>query len=148
MVHYHKPACLMKTFYCCVQGQSCSKTSKCQLMFVQTISSEPLIFLIFFLLPKWVRWGIIMSQSLFKKDRFAVFKVKVKGEDDIFKNMTSYYILCTADPFANKFGLIAYRHKLDCLVKSVGCSVVVKVKVARKVTSSSGCSSGRYLLKC
>ena len=33
-----------------------------------------------------------------------------------------------ADPFASKLGLMAYLHKVNCLVKRLDCSVVVKVK--------------------
>ena len=42
MVHYHKPECLMKKLDCCVQGQGHGKISKCQLLFIQMLSSEML----------------------------------------------------------------------------------------------------------
>ena len=58
MGHHHKPECLVKKYYC--QGQS--KTSKCQWMLVQTISSEPLNLL----LPNLVWWSIVMSKSAFQ----------------------------------------------------------------------------------
>ena len=45
-----------------------------------------------------------------------------------------------------EFGLMAPNHELDCLVKRLDCSVVVKVKVTGKVKNSSECSSQRYLL--
>ena len=48
----------------------------------------------------------------------------------------------TTDPFATKLGLVAQHHKLDCPVKRLDCSVVVKVKVTEKVQNSSECSSG------
>ena len=35
-----------------------------------------------------------------------------------------------------------HHHKVDCLVKRLDCSVVVKVKVTEKVKNSSECSSG------
>ena len=36
---------------------------------------------------------------------------------------------------------MAHHHKVDCLVKSLECSVVVKVKVTEEVQNSSQCSS-------
>ena len=62
------------------------------------------------------------------------------------QNMTLQYFFWTADPLATKLGLMAHHHKLDCLVKRLDCSLVVKVKW--RVQSSSECSSGRYLLSC
>ena len=50
-------------------------------MFVQMIFSESLNLL----LPNLVWWCIIMSQIVFKKDWFAVFKVKVTVKDNIIK---------------------------------------------------------------
>ena len=41
---------------------------------------------------------------------------------------------------------MAPNHELDCLVKRLDCSVVVKVKVAGKDKNSSECSSQRYFL--
>ena len=38
------------------------------------------------------------------------------------------------------------NYELNCLVKRLDCSVVVKVKVTGKVKNSSECSSQRYLL--
>ena len=81
IVHYHKPECFMKKLDCCGQGQSHSKISQCQWMFVQIISSESLNVL----LPNLVWWCIIMSQIVFQKDWFAVFKVKVAVKDKIIK---------------------------------------------------------------
>ena len=46
------------------------------------------------------------------------------------------------------FGLMAPNHDLDCLVKRLDCSVVVKVKVTGKAQNSSECWSQRYLLNC
>ena len=43
---------------------------------------------------------------------------------------------------------MAQHCKMDCLVKRLDCSVVVKVKVTEKVQNSSECSSGWYLLSC
>ena len=81
IVHYHKPECFMEKMDCCVQGQGHSKISKCQWMFVQMIFSE----LLNLLLPNLVLWCIIMSQIVFQKDWFAVFKVKVTVKDNIIK---------------------------------------------------------------
>ena len=36
------------------------------------------------------------------------------------------------NPFATKLGLMVYYRKVDCLVKRLDCSVVVKVKVTEK----------------
>ena len=47
------------------------------------------------------------------------------------------------NPFATKLGLMVYYRKVDCLVKRLDCSVVVKVKVTEKVQTSSDCSSGQ-----
>ena len=46
------------------------------------------------------------------------------------------------DPVAAKLGLMAHHYKLDCLLKRLDCSVVVKFKVTGKVQNSGGCSSG------
>ena len=81
IVHYHKPECFMEKLDCCVEGQGHSKISKCQWMFVQMISSE----LLNLLLPNLVWWCIIMSQIVSPRDWFAVFKVKVTGNDNIIK---------------------------------------------------------------
>ena len=73
--------CFMEKLDCFVQGQGHSKISKCQWMFVEMIFSE----LLCVLLPNLVWWCIIMSQIVFQKDWFAVFKVKVTVKDNIVK---------------------------------------------------------------
>ena len=50
-------------------------------MFVQMIFSE----LLNLLLPNMVWWCIIMSQIVFQKNWFAVFKVKVTVMDNVIK---------------------------------------------------------------
>ena len=55
-------------------------------------------------------------------------------------------MICTADPFATKLGLMTHHHKVDCLVKRLDCCVVVKVRVTDNVQNSSEYSSERYLL--
>ena len=55
---------------CCVQGQGHCEASKFQL-FVRMISSEWL----YLLYSNLASWCIIISQSVTRKDRFAVFKV-------------------------------------------------------------------------
>ena len=81
IVHYHthKPECFMEKLDCCVQGQGHSKISKCQWMFVQIIFSKSLNIL----LPNLVWWCISMTQIVFQKDWFAVFKVKVTVKNNI-----------------------------------------------------------------
>ena len=49
----------------------------------------------------------------------------------IIKIMTVLYVFWTADPFATKLGWMAHHYKLDCLVKRLDSSVVVKVKVKK-----------------
>ena len=58
-----------------------------------------------------------MSQIVSPKDWFAVFKVNITVKD----------------PFACKLSLMAHHHKVDCLVKRLDCSVVVKVKVTERL---------------
>ena len=84
-VHYHKPEYFMRKLDCCIQGQVHSKTSKCQWMFVQTISSEPL----HLLPPNLEWWCIIRSQSICQKDWFAVFNVKITAKDHTIKILLS-----------------------------------------------------------
>ena len=85
-----------------------------------------------------------MSQIAFQKDWFAVFKVKVTVKDNIIKiilfNILSELLILL------QLGLMAHHLKVDCLVKRLDCSVLVKVKVTEKVQNSSECSSGQYLL--
>ena len=77
------------------------------------------------------------------KKWFAVFKVKVTVKDNKIKKWLSIFW----NAGHSELGLMAHRHELDCLVKRLDCSVLVKVKVTRKVQNSSWCSSGRYLPK-
>ena len=79
LVHNHKLECFMEKLHCCVQGQGHSKISKCQWMFVQIIFSKSLNIL----LPNLVWWCISMTQIVFQKDWFAVFKVKVTVKNNI-----------------------------------------------------------------
>ena len=59
----------------------------------------------------------------------VVFKVKVTANFKVSSEV---------------LGLVAHHIiKLDCLVKRLDCSVVVKVKVTEKVQNSSECSSGQ-----
>ena len=132
-------------------GLLCSRSrsqqiSKCWWMLDQMISSESLNLF----LPNLVWWCIIMSQIVFQKDWFAIFKVKVTVKDHIIKIWLSA-VFWAADPFATKLGLVAHYHKLDCLVKRLDCSVVVKVKVTGKLKNLSEwskcqCFSRSYLL--
>ena len=80
-----------------------------------------------------------MSQIVFQKDWFAVFKVKVTVKDNI--KILLFNIL-TADPLATKLGLMVHHLVVGCLVKRLDCFVVVQVKVTEKVQNSSECSSG------
>ena len=81
VVHYYKPECLMEKFECCVHSQDHNKISQCHWVFVQMIASE----LLNLLLLNLVWWCITVSQIVFQKDWFAVFKVKVTVKDYIIK---------------------------------------------------------------
>ena len=72
-VHRHKQEYVVRKLDCCAQGQGHSEGSKCKLVFVWPISSEPLNFL----WPNLVCWCIIISWSVVWKDLCANFKVKV-----------------------------------------------------------------------
>ena len=80
-----------------------------------------------------------MSQIVFQKDWFAVFKIKVTVKENItiillFNMLSELAILL-------QLVLVVHHHKVDCLVKRLDCSVAVKVKVTGKVQNSSECSS-------
>ena len=47
--------------------------------------------------------------------------------------MTFEYVILTADPFGTKPDLMVHHHKLDCLLKRLDCSIVVKVKVTGRL---------------
>ena len=83
-----------------------------------------------------------------KKNWFTIFSVKVTVKDHIIKislsNISSELLILLQLNLA----LMAHHHKLDCPVKRLDCSVVVKVKVTGKVQNSNECSSRRYLLNC
>ena len=89
IVHYHEPGCLMRKLDFCVQGQGHSKISKCSWMFFQMIPSE----LLNLLRPNLVWWCIIISQIVFQKDWFVVFKVKVTVKDRKSKYDFLIYLL-------------------------------------------------------
>ena len=90
MVHYHKPVSYEKIGSIqIVQGQGHGKIAKCQWLFIQMLSSEMLNLI----LPNLVRWCISMSQTVFEKYWFAVFKVKVKVEDHVTKDDFMIYFL-------------------------------------------------------
>ena len=84
-----------------------------------------------------------MSQIVFQKDWFAVFKVKVTVKVNIIKRD-----FLTLSELLILLQLKGDHHKGDCLVKRLDCSVVVNVKVTEKVQNSDECSSGHYLLSC
>ena len=134
LVHYHKPECFMEKLGCYGQGHS-FKTSV-------NVCPNDIFWTPNLLLPNLVWWCNIMSQIVFQKHWFAVFKVKVTVTDNIIK--ICLFNIWTADPFATKLGLMAHLHK----VKRLDCSVVVKVKITEKIQNSSECSSRWYLLSC
>ena len=89
-----------------------------------------------------------MSQIIFQKYWFVVFEVKVTKKDHIIKIWISVVSSEVMILLRLNLVLMAYHHKLDCLVKRMDCSVVVKDKVTEKVQNSSEYSSGLYLLNC
>ena len=139
IVQHHKPECtLEKLDYCITAGQGRSKGSKCQLMFVQMIPSEPQIIL----LPNLVYLCSIMSQSVLWKNWLIVFIVKGTAWAYIYnQNMT---VSTISYKLATKIGLLAQHHKLQCPVEKL--ITALKVKVTAKVQNVSECLSGWYLL--
>ena len=106
IVHFHKPDCLIEKLDCCVWLlirvfcvlvflRSRSQQNFKMLMFVQMIASE----LLNLWQPNLVLWWVIVSQIVFQKDWFAVFKVGVIVKDHIIKIWLKY-VSWTADPFA------------------------------------------------
>ena len=110
-------------------------------MFVQVISSE----LLNLLLPNLVLWCILMSQIVFQKDWFAVFKVKVTVKDLKIKTWLSNLFPELLILF--QLSLVWWHIIISWIVKRLDCSVMIKVKVKGKVQNSSECSSRQYLLK-
>ena len=93
---------------------------------VQMISSEYLNLLVVItepLPPNLVWWCIIMSQIDF------LFKVKVTVTDNIIKILLFNISPELLNLFKITVGLMVHQHEVDCLVKRLDCSVVVKVKV-------------------
>ena len=80
IVHYHKPECFIRNWIVMLRVKVTD--SKCQWLFIQMLSSEMLNLI----LPNLVRWCIIMSQIVFQKIWFAVFKVKVTVKVHVTKD--------------------------------------------------------------
>ena len=87
-----------------------------------------------------------MGQRVMQEDWLAVFKFRVTARAHIIK--IRLFIISSELLILLQLGLMVHRHKLDCLVKRLDCSVVVKVKVTEKVQNSGECASGRYLRSC
>ena len=87
-----------------------------------------------------------MSQIVFQKDLFAVVKVKVKVT--VMENIIQIlpYDILSELLILLQLGLIVHHHKVDCLVKRLNCSVVVRVKVTERVKNSSDCTSGQTFI--
>ena len=123
-------------------------------MFVQMISSEYLNLLVVItepLPPNLVWWCIIdsiwLSQIVFQKDWFAVFKVKVTVRNNIIKicfvNILSELLILL------QLNLVWWHIIIRWIVLwKDWIALVVKVKVTEEVQHSSECSSGQYLLSC
>ena len=73
-----------------------------------------------------------MIQIVFKKDWFAIFRVKVTVKDHIIK-ISVFFIISSELLILLQLNLMTHHYKLDCLVKRLDCSVVVKVKDTGKV---------------
>ena len=131
----------MEKLDCCVQGQGHSRISNYQWMFVQMLSSETLNLLLLNL----VWWCNIMSQIVFEKDWFAVFKIMVIVMDNVIKICPLiYYLNCW--PFL-QLNLVWWHIIIRWIVWWKDWSTLV-VKVTEKVKNSSECSSGLYFLSC
>ena len=100
------------------------------------------------LLRNLVWWCIIIIARLSSKRLVCCHQGQGHSEGSYNQNTTFKYVIWTADPFAAKLGLMAHHHKVDCLVRRLDCSVVVKVTVTEKVQNASECSSEQYLLSC
>ena len=87
IVHYHKPECFIRNWIVMLRVKVTD--SKCQWLFIQMLSSEMLNLI----LPNLVRWCIIMSQIVFQKIWFAVFKVKVTVKVHVTKDDFLIYLL-------------------------------------------------------
>ena len=72
-----------------------------------------------------------MGQSVMQEDWLLSSRSRSQWSI-ILSKYDFLYIFWAADPFATKLGLMAHHHKLDCLVKRLDCSVVVKVKVTER----------------
>ena len=71
-----------------------------------------------------------MGQIVFQKEWFAVLKARVTAKDHIIKIRLSN--ISSEPQILLQLGLMAHQHKLDCLVKRLDCSVLVKVKVIER----------------
>ena len=80
-----------------------------------------------------------MSQIVFQKDWFAVFRVKITVNNHTIKISLSVIFSELLILLQLNLVLMAHYHKLDCLGKRLDCSGVVKVKDTGKVQNSSEC---------
>ena len=115
-------------------------------------SSETLNFLLSsetlnFLLPNMVWWCNIMSQIVFQKDWFVVFKVKVTGKDNIIKinllNILSELLIFLQLNLALWHIIIRRR-----FLRKDWIALLWSRSKSKKVQTSCEFSSGRYLLNC
>ena len=67
-----------------------------------------------------------MSQIVFQKDLFAVFRVKVTVKDHVIKISLSKISSALLILLQLNLVVMAHHHKLDCLVKRLDCPVVVQ----------------------
>ena len=116
-------------------GLLCSRSrsqwnSICQLMFLRTISSEPLNRLS----PNLARWCIIISQSVVRNDWFALFKVNGTVKAHMVEIWLSSICSELLIILQATFDLMAHHPTLGCPLKRMHCCVVLKVKVEAKVT--------------
>ena len=99
------------------------------------------------LLPNLVWWCIIMSQIVFQKDWFSVFKVKVTVNNNVIKiwlfNILSELLILLQLHLVWWYIIIGW-----IVLWRLDFSVVVKVKVTEMVQNSRDCSSGQFLCSC
>ena len=148
MAHHHKLDCLVKRldFSVVVKVNVKGKVQNSS----ESLSGRYLLSCWTFCNQTW--YGDATSWMRLSSRRLVCFlRFRVTVKDHIIKmslsNRSSELLIL----LQLNLVLMAHHHKLDCLVKRLDCSVVVKIKVKKKkkVQSSSECSPGQYpLLNC
>ena len=107
------------------------------------VCPDELLWIANLLPPNLVWWCIIMSQIVFQKDWFAVFKVNVTVKDPLIKIWLSY--ISSGLLIILRLNLVWWHIIISWIVLWTHW---ITVKVTENVENSSECSSGRYLFNC